>query len=68
MAPDLIGVGFTDRPDAEAAEIFRRHLTRNALNFDSRSIAAVVVSRDRPLEEGLKELARSLENMQEVGA
>ncbi len=54
--PDLLAVGWTDTPDAEAALVFRQLVRRNAINFHAGRFSAVVVPSGLP-ESGLAEAA-----------
>jgi multimeric flavodoxin WrbA len=45
-SPDLLAVGWTDAPDAEAEAVFRHLVGRNAINFHARRFVADVVRAD----------------------
>jgi multimeric flavodoxin WrbA len=55
-SPDLLAVGWTDSPDAEAATVFRQLVRRNATNFHAGRFSAVVVPSDLS-DGGLAEAA-----------
>ncbi|MCX6113477.1 MAG: NAD(P)H-dependent oxidoreductase, partial [Proteobacteria bacterium] len=65
-APDLIGIGFTDHKDDAASEIFRRHLMRNALNFNAQSLVTTVFTPSQSADEAVEQLKRALEKPEEI--
>jgi multimeric flavodoxin WrbA len=56
ISPDLLAVGWSDAPDADAELVFRQLVRRNAVNFHASRLSAVVVPADLP-EDGLAEAA-----------
>ena len=62
--PDLLVVGWTDTPDAQAQAVFRHLAWRNAINFHARRFAAEVVrvsSSDQRLSESASAWLDNLE-------
>jgi multimeric flavodoxin WrbA len=49
--PDLLVVGWTDAPDAEAELVFRQLVRRNAINFHADRYSAVVIPADMAADD-----------------
>ena len=65
-APDLMGIGFTDRTNDGTPELFHRHLMRNALNFNSQSLVTTVFTPGQSIDNAVEQLKSALAKPEEI--